>query len=427
MNVLVITDVLWRDDNGVGNSYSNIFNGIESASFANICCQCGRSENNVSKVCFQISETTLVKNLNNRQISSGNVEKKDTATSNTVSKENRFLVKIKKSRLQIFFWLRNFIWKIGKWKSKELREFIDDFKPDIIFAQVQDKMYLNNLVRYVKDYTNKPLFLYAWDDVYSLKQFSFSPLFWIDRFFQRRSIRKLVKKCEILYTISEEQKLEYAKTLKAHTELLYKGYDFNDDTLKVDKQVNSPIKILYTGNLYSGRYKTLKKFCKELNFINQSGQVANLEIYSATPLSKKQKEKLNYINSSCFLGKVSEKEVQDLQQKADVLLHIEPFSLKGSLLCRLSFSTKLVDYFYNRKCVFALGHKRCSSIKYLKRYDAAIVVDKLNDVKSILKDLLSDTEVLQTYKQKAYKCGYNNHQITNIQENLLKEFNKHVL
>ena len=26
MNVLVITDALWRDDNGVGNSYSNIFN-----------------------------------------------------------------------------------------------------------------------------------------------------------------------------------------------------------------------------------------------------------------------------------------------------------------------------------------------------------------------------------------------------------------
>ena len=231
MKVLVITDVLWRDDNGVGNSYSNIFNGLEGVTFANICCQMGKSDNGVSSSCFQISEGSLVRNLKNKNCPTGIVEDFSLEQSSE-GKQGKFISIIKRSRLQLFFWLRNFIWKIGRWKSKELDKFIEDFNPDIIFAQLQDKVYLNNLVRYVVKKTGKPLCLYAWDDVYSLKQHSFSPLFWIDRFMQRKSIRRVVKQCSILYTICEEQKIEYAKTLKANTKLLYKGYDFIENPEK---------------------------------------------------------------------------------------------------------------------------------------------------------------------------------------------------
>ena len=188
MNVLVITDALWRDDNGVGNSYSNIFNGIKDVKIANICLTGGKSKNDISTSCFQISEASLIRNIKNRKNPTGLVED-FSKEENNKNVTPTFFDKIKKCRLQIFFWLRNLIWKLGKWKSKELNAFIDDFKPDLIFAQMQDKVYLNNIVRYVQNYTKKPLFLYSWYDVYSLKQFSLSPLFWIDRFMQRRSIR----------------------------------------------------------------------------------------------------------------------------------------------------------------------------------------------------------------------------------------------
>ncbi len=422
MNILVVTDVLWREDNGVGNSYSNIFRDIEGVNVANICCQSGKSKNSISKACFQISESTLIANIKNKSIPSGREEDFDAKETELV-KGKRSFGKIKKLRLQIFFWLRNLIWKLGKWKSPELNAFIDDFKPDVIFAQVQDKIYLNNLIRYVQKYTNKPLFLYAWDDVYSLKQFSLSPLFWIDRLFQRASIRKLVKQCKILYTISNEQKIEYAKKLKVKTELLYKGYNFLEEDLKCDKQNNFPIEILYTGNLYSGRYRTIKKFCSKLKEINDKKMLAKLSVYSATPLSKNQIKKINLGETSKFYGKISEEEVKKLQTEADVLLHIEPFSLKGSLLCRLSFSTKLVDYFYNAKCIFAVGHKRCSSMKYLKRNDAGVVVEKRSKIKEELAKLLSDYNRVQTYEEKAWNCGEKNHQIKEIQKMLIENFN----
>ena len=423
MKILVITDVLWRNDNGVGNSYSNIFSGMPNAEIANICCQEGESDNTVSKVCFQMSERRLLANLCNKNISTGVIEiaqkKEETQVHN--DRTSNLIRSLKKSRLQVLFWLRNLIWKIGSWKSDELRSFIDDFKPDLIFAQFQDKMYMNSIVYYVQEYTQCPLVLYAWDDVYSLKQFSFSPLFWIDRVLQRRSIRKLVRKCRKLYTISLEQKKEYAQSLHIETALLYKGKNFapkpKDTCIK-----DNVLQFVYTGNLYSGRYDTILSLCRELKTQNATGIKAQFHIFSGTDLTDKQIEKLNIGNSSFFDGAVSEKEVEKLQRTADVLVHIEPLSLKGSLICRLSFSTKLVDYFYNAKCVFAIGSDRCASIKYLKRNDAAIIATSIDEAKHRLSEILYSDTIVKEYSEKSWNCGERNHQIKTIQNDLYKDF-----
>lgn len=419
MNILVITDVLWRNDNGVGNSYTNIFEKMPDVRVANICTQSGVSENNISKACFQISEGSLIRNLKDKTAVTGTVEEK-TENETVVKGDDGILKLIKRLRFQIFFWARELIWKIGRWKSDELCRFVDEFEPDLIFAQVQDKMYLNRLVGYVQEYTKKPLMIYLWDDVYSMKQFRLSPLYWIDRLMQRRSIRQLAKKASIVYAISKEQVEEYANSLHKTTKLLYKGRDFSTEPDK--KELNNPIEILYTGNLYSGRYKTIANFCKYLKDINRDGQKAVLKIYSASPLSDKEISAINIDGTSYFMGKTSETEVQRLQTEADILLHIEPFTLKGSLLCRLSFSTKLVDYFHKEKCIFAVGHSRCSSMKYLKRNNSAIVCENYREMGEKLEELLNNHELIKTYAQNAWDCGAKNHRIEDIQAGLIKDF-----
>lgn len=422
MKVLVITDVLWRNDNGVGNTYSNMFDGIDDIEFANICCQTGVSKNVVSTKCFQMSETQIIKNFINSTCPVGIVEEKAEETAQQ-QKDGKFLSFIKKSRLQIFFDIREAIWKIGSWKNERLNSFLDEFNPDIIFAQIQDKIYLNNIISYVKDYTNKPLFLYTWDDNYSLKQFFFSPLYWINRLAQRRSIRKIVKKCEILYTISEEQRVEYAKLLGANTKLLYKGKKF---TKKPYYEKNhDEINLLYAGNLYSGRYKTIKKVCDEIALLNEEN-VQNpifLNIYSGTALSKKEVERLN-TKWTHFCGRTSEEQVQELETRADALLHVEPFSKRGRLICRLSFSTKLVDYFYKGKGIIAIGSRVCSSMKYLKRHDAALVCTQFDSIKKVLSLIKSKPDCIADYADKAWECGYKNHQIDDIQNMLRQDFIK---
>lgn len=426
MNILIITDVLWRNNNGVGNSYSNIFSNMPDIKVANICCQEGKSDNNISSSCFQISEARLLMNLINKKIPTGVIEssRREVDGNSSKVKTRKYIRILMRTRLQLLFWIRNLIWKLGRWKSNELILFLDSFKPDLIFAQLQDKIYLNNIVEYIQDYVKCPLVLYVWDDVYSLKQFSLSPLFWIDRFHQRFSIRSLMKKCSKLYTISIEQEEEYKKTFGIETGLLYKGKNFYDKKIQCKNNKEKAVNMLYTGNLYSGRYNTLLKICKMIDDYNcnKKNSRIQLHIYSGTSLSNRQVLKLNRQSGCYFHGAVSEKEVSSFQENADILLHIEPVSLKGSLLCRLSFSTKLVDYFYKGKCIFAVGHKRCASMAYLRRNDAAIISTSLSDTKEKLIMLVENDRLIKEYAEKAWECGKRNHQISEIQKRLKLDF-----
>lgn len=424
LKILLVTDTLIRNDNSVGNSYTNIFGGCENIEVFNICCQQGKSENNISKKCYQISEKLIVGKLRNRVKEAGIVEQRAEMTEeqNKVSGTRKMFNLARIFRFQIFFWIRELIWSIGNWKNSSLKAFVDECDADILFVQLQDKIYLNRVAHYVKKISNLPMVAYTWDDVYSLKRLKFSPLWWIDRLFQRKWIRKIVSECELLYVISQEQKDEYSLVFNKRCELLYKGYEFEDGNRdRCDVEFSTPIKIIYTGNLYGGRWQTISKIVKALDEINKDRVVAKLYIYSATPMLKKHIEKISDGRNSEFCGQKTSLEVKQIQQKADILLHVEALSLKDSLITRLSFSTKLVDYFNEKKCVLAVGSSRTSSMKYLVRNDAAFVIEREEDIRSKLEELLSNEETIHKYAKNGWLCGKRNHQIFQIQKKLFTE------
>lgn len=47
---------------------------------------------------------------------------------------------------------------------------------------------------------------YISDDCYTLRQFSLSPLFWIDRLWKRRYVKRAIDECMLLYVITDRQK-----------------------------------------------------------------------------------------------------------------------------------------------------------------------------------------------------------------------------
>lgn len=422
MKVLVITGSPWREDNSIGNSYSNLFGGIENIEIANIYLKNGKPDNNVVSRYFQITEKKLIANLLNKKRPSGRELSSDTAKMNVLTKEETKIYNVLRTvRMETFFTIRELIWKIGRWKSVELNKFLDDFQPDIIFSPLQKTRYMNNILMYIKEYTQKPLITYAWDDVYSLNQISYSPIYWINRFLQRAKIRKVAKVSEFLYVISEFQKLEYEKFFNKECKVLFKGYTFKEPKYQKSK-TNVPIQVLYTGNIASGRWKVLQNLGEAIKKINLDGLKIQLNIYTLTPVSEKIKKSLNIDDSVYLKGGVSSKEVKELQKKSDILVHVEPFKRKDMLISRLSFSTKLVDYFYSAKCILAIGEKESASINYLLNNDAAIVVTNETEIIKKLNEIVEDRPTIEAYAKKAWSCGERNHQISIIQKSLYKDF-----
>lgn len=419
MKVLILSLSPMRKDNTVGNTYANMFDNMNDVQFHSIYCKNEKANQKFVTGCFHFTEKDILKNMLNKNHPVG--KEIDIETENTsVTKHNKAYNNLRKLRFGIFFIARDLIWKTGRWKSKQLNEFLEKTSPDLIFAPLDDNIPLNKIIQYVQRKTGKKLALYAWDDKYTLNCHSFSPIFWMRRLGARGVIRKTVKQCDKLYVISQQQKTVYEECFKQNCDVLYKGYKFDEKPLNTAP--DTPIKILFTGNLAYGRHTVLAAMARALHKINQSGVKAQLYIYSQTPLKKADIDKLNVENSSFFMGGVSHSEIMQLQKDADILLHVESFQKKTRNQVWLSFSTKLVDYFYQAKCIFAIGPEDVASIDYLIKNDAAITATSEKEIEEKLKMIIENPAIMTEYGNKAWECGRKNHQIDKIQSKLRKDF-----
>lgn len=422
--VLIISGTSWCDNNNMGNTYSNLFRDWDKQKVAMVYTKAELPQNNVCNKYFQIAENRLIKYIYNKKIKTGVKLSSDLINKNnhdSIIKDQATEKKIYRFfsifRWHLFLFLRDILWKLGHWKTKELDEFLEDFNADIIFLQACYGLYMNDLQRYVIKKTKKKAVIYFVDDIYSFNKFSFSPFFWINKILLRKSIKKTLSLSEQLYTIAPKQKEEYDQLFKSTSKILNKGGSFTSffENRNVE---NDHLKIVYTGNITSGRWRTLTKIGQSLDGINKDGIKAKLYIYTHNHLNSKIKEAFNDSESICFMGGIPSNEVKGVQRNADILVHVESFKLKERLSTRLSFSTKIVDYFESGKCIFAVGWKEAASIDYLINNNAAMVATSENEIEEKLHLLIEKPEMIINYGKKSWACGKRNHQLEQIQKML---------
>lgn len=419
MKILVLSDTAWNTSNSFGNSYANIFGGMEDITFASIYCREGVPNYSGISCAVMITERQLLSNLKDK--SRPAVIPMSVDADGTAEKPREWgAVNVgRKYRWQIMFWARELIWKVGRWECRELKAFLDEFQPDLIFQPLYYTQYINDIAEFVRDYTKAPMVAYISDDLYTLRQFRLSPLYWINRLMIRRSLRRVIGGCEILYVISELQKREYEKIFRKPCRILTKGADFSGP-VPVRQQSEGPVKLLYAGNLGVKRWRSLGTVAQAVARLRREGLQAELDIYSPTPLSAAMEKALK--KDGCRLHKpVPYAEIQRLQQQADILIHAEGMSLRSRLAVRQSFSTKLVDFFKLGKCIFAIGPKQVASMEHLIKNDAAVTATKKAEVYEALKKLLQEPELLAQYGGRAYECGRKYHDIKTIQSMLQED------
>lgn len=427
MKVLIISQELWTSKSNGGNVLTNLFEGFD-AEFAQIYCSPGLPNNNICKKYYQITDLYLLKNLISKNNKSGfifnyeefpNNRKQEGEQNNSGSSIYTFF---RKHHWFIFDFFREFLWKLSRWNSKELNDFIADFNPDIIFAPCYGNIYMNNITLYIAKKTNVNVISYISDDHYSLKQFRFSPLYWIHRFSLRKSLRKVFKVYSLVYTMTEEQMNELKIALNANMKILRKGGDFK--LIKEEKHIYNPIKLVYAGNLLYGRIDTLYALIEKIRKINEDGVRFVINLYTNTPITNEIKEKLHDNKNSFIHQAVNQVELQNIYEKSDIVLHIESFRLKYKLLTRLSFSTKIVDCLSSGCAVMCISWKEHSGFIYLHKEDAAICIDNIDDIDKVLKNI--DKNCILNYRERAINCLVRNHNIYDIRTGLYLDFKKYL-
>ncbi|MBQ8894626.1 MAG: hypothetical protein IJ043_09520 [Clostridia bacterium] len=420
--VLSISLSTWRKDSGI-HTQTDLFKYYDPERVAQIYTKSDLPDTPVCNNFFRISENEVIKSVLTRKRVGCRVingAKSDEATRQAVKEEKELYKKAHKKKSWLLTLAREVVWFLGNWKTKALDDFIREENPDVYFIPIYPVIYMGWIQLYVLKKFPKPYVCYLADDNYSYKPCGRNLFSYLHRFFLRKVVRKLAIHCSEMFVITNTQVEETDRLFGTNSVVLTKGIDFEEREY-IEPLLSTPIRMVYTGNLLIGRADSLVEISKAMAQINKETEKVNLDIYSATVLDDNIMAILN-ANGCHFKGCVPKNEVDSIQQAADIVIFVESLEKKHRYDARLSFSTKLTDYFKNGKCIFAIGDKSIAPIIYLYENDCAIIVNEYSEIEGKLSELVECPGKIKEYSKKAFETGKKNHNSVNVKEVFLSAF-----
>lgn len=427
----------WKRDNSFGNSYSSIFGKIESVEIAHIYLMEGLPDyESVVTSYYQVPENEVMNSCLKpwkKEFGAGHVVHPDWnkkgSVEDTVNKGkthkslyDRLLEFGKRHHWSSLFFAREIAWKFGKVNYQGVMDFVENFKPDLFFLPFSNLYYTNRLAEYIIKHYDVPMVMEMAMDHYSLKRISYNPLFWIDRIGKRRMIRRLAKHSEKIYVISKRLKDELEGSLNTPCEILYKIPDENRESMPY-QGAHNPIRYLYTGNIYANRWKSLRLLANELN----ETKAGVLDIYTSNPINKEIYAALTIDNVSKIHKPVSQDKIIELQNEADVLVHVEAFDKANKLLVRCAISTKIMDYLSVGRSILAIGPSDIASIEYLSENNLAMIATSKEQLSAIVRDMNKRPSILLDYSRKGSDYIRNQLNATDLRHKLYESLKEVIL
>ena len=416
--ILITSIPSWNQITG-SDTFSSLFASFENCDISNIYISGDVPDSPVCSRYFHIDEQSVVKGVLIRNVKSGKEVSRTSIVPSQPTEVNKIL---KLKRLRVILWARELAWKLGRWKTDELNAFLDEIRPEVLVFPIENYPYFNRLNQYIIDRCKPQKVIgYFWDDNFSYKQEPYNIFFKIERFFRRIRIRQLVRSCTDILAISPKMKEECDNEFGINSILLTKPI-YSQDSFN-EFEISTPIRFLYTGKLVIGREQTIAKVAAAIRQINVNGQKIILDIYTQTNLSENIRKQIDIPGCCVLHDPVPQSEVLRLQKEADVLLFVEALSNRN-LTARLSFSTKLTDYFAAGKCIWAIGNADLGPIDYIKTEQAGFVSTNDSEIRAVLNQIVNHPDLVISMAKQGYQCGKRNHDYKTITSKLKSIINK---
>ena len=223
-----------------------------------------------------------------------------------------------------------------------------------------------------------------------------------------------------VYGASEMMCEKYSSLFGVEATPLYKGCILS----KPKTHHNTPIRLAYAGNLFYGRSDTLGALAKALQEINEiNGPVAQLEIYTGSPITKKLDQTLNIAGSSRIMGQKPYSEIVEILKTVDIVLHVESFEQEQIDIVKYSFSTKIIDCLQSGSVMMVVGPKGIASVEYPRSIPGTIVVDDTNELKPILFSVVDKPDELIKKATKIHLYVRESFPVDKVRKRVYDDFN----
>lgn len=420
MKILIISRTPWNNSNSFGNTFSNLFGGMPDVSIYNICCQSGTNENQIVEEYYQMSEALIIKRRLNKCTSQNDSDKKIKDGESQQTKTTQ----IHHKRNTFNYVCREIIWKLGKWRTKSLDQFIDNVNPDLIYLPLYSSGYTIDIQRYVVKRSNVPVVGHISDDIYGYSgKWITSPFKNLYRLWIRKKVRMIMKEIKYGEVFAQGMAEEYSKVFHKPYYVIGKGVREEDIVPNTEYRSKSTIDFVYTGNYGGERGWQLIKLANALdNCFLHSKLKPRLVIYSTTSSDDEIYLRLSDFTKVIFKEPVYGDDLRKVQQRADFLVHVEGFSATSIAKTKYSFSTKIIDYLLAQRPIFTIGPENINSIEVLTQNQMAIVSCNTNSIHSNLDCIAAGKIDTQLIIANGIKYLREKRNLRKIQSEMLQRF-----
>lgn len=307
-----------------------------------------------------------------------------------------------KKRTAAIFAARNLLWKLARWNTKALWDWVDDFDPEVIFFAAGDYSFAYDITLAIAEHTGKPLVVLCVDDFYLYNRNENTALGRLTHRRFMKTVYKTMDRASELYVISQSMKTEYGKLFGKPCRVLHTAAENRALPVQESTQIS------YIGNLWLKRYESLIRMGRALKSLNEPGCPACIDVYSGEqdPETLKAMTEENGIR---FHGMISPAQVLEVMGRSMAVIHTESFDPGTVPIVRFSVSTKIAESLMYGPCLIAYGPGGIASVDYLKENEAAFVIDDPEKLEQGLRQILTDEALRQRIVDNARALAQKNH------------------
>lgn len=399
--VLVVSNQCFSDSTSNGRTLGTLFKGWPHDKLRQFCISLNNPDTSVCTNYFAVSDNDALKSF----LSLGLSHNKNNSVSFGSTSKNDRAQGLNKTALVLS--ARNIVWSTGLWKSGKFREWLDDFKPQIVVFQSGDSAFMADIARNIaKKYGAKIVIFNTegyifFNHNYLKHHFSDVIAFPIFKRVYRKAFLKIFKKSTLSIYLNSQLESDYQKILKHKSEVIYNSSEI---TFKPADELSDIPTFAYLGNLGLKRPEALAEFAEVLSEVAPE---CHIDVYGKLPTD--YDGIFDRTARIMYHGMVSYDRVKDVIGETDFLLHVEKDDLVLTRELRYAFSTKIADSICSGRnfIVYAPSSLACS--KYIADTGAAWLASTKTELRQVLKTALTDREGRIRVLSRAREIAEENH------------------
>lgn len=406
-HILVISHNVLSKTTAMGKTLSSMLSCVPAENLAQLYFHSEIPTTDQCQNYFRIRDQDVLLSIFKRHIDATIYDKNDIQADTLSPRTDKGVIskiyQFSRRRTPLIYIMRNLVWRIGKWDSEELRNWLDNFKPDLIFFASGDYAFSYRIAYSISCRLKIPIVMWCCDDFYFSKRYATSIggrychnnlLLWVKR---------ITERVESVIVIGEKMKHDYATIFSVPINVIRISAPENS----MAKPFNERTGIVYVGGLGVNRIDSLVELGRQLRHANLTGYEC-INVYSNDKNHNILKQ-LSEENGIHFCGGLAAETVPAVLGKAKFVLHVEAFDRKAKERTRYSVSTKIGESLRSGACMIAYGPSDIASIEYLEEYKVAAILHSPEEISNVIAKIISNPGIYKSYVDNAEQLAEKNH------------------